>query len=88
MPTKPKSSTKLAAKSISTKKANANEKPPKVKRGDRIIELLNRAEGVSVEELRAEFGTKPHTIRAQISIETRKRGIKTVLDNGRYRTKE
>lgn len=64
------------------------EKAPKakrVKRGDRIIEMMRRPEGVSLAELVAEFETKPHTCRAQISVETRKRGLKAVCLKGRYR---
>ena len=65
-------------------KAPKAEKPTKTKRGDRIIELMRRPEGVSIYELVAEFGTKPHTCRAQISVETRKRGLKAILIEGRY----
>lgn len=68
---------------MATKKTQRPE--TRVKRGDRIVELKSRKNGVSIDELVAEFGNKPHTTRAQISVEVRKRGIAYKLEDGRYR---
>lgn len=58
---------------------------PKVRKADQLIELLSRPGGASMDELVAHFGTQPHSIRAMISITTRERGMKSVLESGRYR---
>ena len=71
---------KLATKAQPRKGAKT---PPKA---DRLIQMLRRAKGASIEELVAEFGTLPHSIRAQISIQKRKRGLNVELTGGRYRT--
>lgn len=60
------------------------EKPSKPKRGDRIIELMAREGGVSIAELQKEFGSQPHTCRAQISVSARSAGFKPILVGGRY----
>lgn len=82
--------TKPARAKRPAKAAPAKAKPSKatkgkrITRGARLLELLARPEGVSIEELQKEFGTKVHTIRAQISVETRKAGVKVTLADGRY----
>src|SRR5690606_24230884 len=50
-----------------------------------LIEMLLRPAGASMEELQEALGTQQHSIRAAISVETRKRGLRAVLENGRYR---
>lgn len=59
-------------------------RPTKVRRGDRLMELMSRDIGVSIAELMGEFNVLEHTARAYISIETRKRGVKPVLKDKRY----
>jgi len=44
-------------------------------RGDEVIDLLRRPGGATVEEMVGLSGVKPHTLRATISVETRKRGL-------------
>jgi hypothetical protein len=72
---------KAAAKK--TAKPNA-DKPKKVTRAETIMTMMARKEGVSIAELQAIFKTEAHTVRAQISVESRKAGIKPVLKDGRY----
>ena len=62
----------------------SGDKPKKVKRPDRLMELISRDIGVSIPELMGEFGILPHTARAYISVVTRARGAKAVLQHGRY----
>jgi hypothetical protein len=88
MTTKQEPLPKTASKSAQAEKAPTTSRAKKVKRGDRIIALLQPPKGVAIEELIAEFGTKLHTIRAQIWIETRKRSIKAVVKEGRYKVAE
>lgn len=60
------------------------EQPAKVKRGDRLMELMGRDVGVSIAELMGEFGVLEHTARAYVSVATRKHGVKPVLKDKRY----
>jgi len=69
----------------SRKPAPRAAKPPKVRWGDRLWPMLTRPEGVSIAEIMEAFKILPHTSRAYISVETRKRGKKAVLRDGRYR---
>jgi len=66
-----------------TRKAKA-DKPTKVKRGDRLMELLQRDIGVSIAEVMGEFNVLPHTARAYLSVVPRARETKAVLRDGRY----
>jgi len=59
-------------------------KTPKIRKPDLLMQLLQRPNGASMEELIGEMGILPHSIRAQISITTRDRGVKAVLESGRY----
>lgn len=55
-------------------------------RGDEVVELLRRKNGATIEEMVTRFGVQPHTLRAVISVETRKRGLKVERpEQGRYR---
>ena len=62
----------------------SDDKPKKVKRPDRLMELIGRDIGVSIPELMGEFDILPHTARAYISVVTRARDAKAVLQDGRY----
>lgn len=53
-------------------------------RGDMLMEMLERHTGASIGEVVAAFGILPHSARALISVETRKRGRKAVRADGRY----
>jgi hypothetical protein len=48
-------------------------------RGDEVVELLRRKDGATIEEMVKRFGLLPHSIRAIISVESRKRGLKVEL---------
>ena len=52
----------------------SGDKPKKVKRPDRLMELISRDIGVSIPELMGEFGILPHTARAYISAGTGREG--------------
>ena len=48
-------------------------------RGDEVVKLLRRKNGATVEEMTRRFGLLPHSIRAIISVEARKRKLKVEL---------
>ena len=55
-------------------------------RGDEVVELLRRKNGATIAEMVARFGLQPHSLRAVISVETRKRGLMVELvDRAHYR---
>ena len=58
--------------------------PAPFSKTDTLIALLQRPNGVSLEELITTFGTQPHSIRAQVSVATRKRGLKVHCKKGHY----
>lgn len=61
----------------STKPAPKPVKGPT--RGDEVIELLQRKNGATIAEMVTRFGIQPHSLRAIISVESRKRGLKVEL---------
>jgi hypothetical protein len=55
-------------------------------RADEVVELLRRKNGATIEEMVKRFGIQPHSIRAIISVESRKRGLKVeMLGKAHYR---
>lgn len=48
-------------------------------RGDEVVELLRRKNGATIAEMVTRFGLQPHSLRAVISVESRKRGLKVEL---------
>ncbi len=65
---------------VSTTKAPKAAKPAKAQtRGDELVELLSRKDGVTIAELMKRWGVQAHSARAVISIETRKRGLAVEL---------
>jgi hypothetical protein len=70
-----------------TRAAKAATKPAKrPTRGDEVVELLRRKNGATIAEMVARFGLQPHSLRAVISVESRKRGLKVERPHpGRYR---
>ncbi|MFN4274103.1 MAG: hypothetical protein ACK4F5_14935 [Aliihoeflea sp.] len=66
--------------------SEASERSPKLgSSAARIIEMLQRPGGVSVEEVMAELGCAQVSVRALISINSRRIGAKVILADGRYR---
>jgi len=61
-------------------KAPAEPKPKRPTRYDRVAEMLQRAEGVTIAQMMAEFGILPHTARAMISIGKRRAGLTVAYD--------
>lgn len=83
---KPKRNAKSASETMSTRKRKpAEPKAPRKTNGERLAEMAARPEGFTIEEVIETFGILPHTARALISIELRKkRGINIVGKKGRY----
>jgi hypothetical protein len=54
-------------------------------RGDQVVEQLRRRNGATIAEMVTQFGLLPHSLRAIISVESRRRGLKVELVGGRYR---
>lgn len=67
--------------------AKPTTKPAKRQtRGDEVVELLSRKNGATIAEMSTRFGLQPHTLRAIISVESRKRGLTVQRpEQGRYR---
>ena len=77
--------TKPEAKPARKPKAPAEPKAPCKTNGERLAEMAARPEGFTLAEVIETFGILPHTARALISIELRKkRGINIVGKKGRY----
>ena len=53
--------------------------PKRPTRGDEVVELLRRKNGATIEEMTKRFGLLPHSVRAIISVESRKRGLRVEL---------
>jgi hypothetical protein len=60
------------------------QRPPAKK--DRLVELLRRENGTTIEELMVEFGWQAHTVRGAISIAAKRLGVTAErIEQGRYR---
>lgn len=66
-----------AAKRVATKPSAKAAKRPT--RGDEVVKLLCRKSGATIEEMVTRLGLLPHSLRAIISVESRKRGLKVEL---------
>lgn len=53
-------------------------------KADQLVAMLQRPQGASIAELVEAFGIQPHSATARISVETRRRGLKAKLADGRY----
>lgn len=76
------------AKSATTKKTSKAEKPARVTNGEKMAELAAQPDGFTLDDVIAKLGVQPHTARAMVSVELRKkRNLTVVLDReaGRYR---
>jgi hypothetical protein len=90
---------KAAAKAKPAKPAKAKEakarkpktepkKPtaPRITNGERVAKLAEQPAGFTVEDITKMLGIQPHTARALISIELRKRrGLNLVCSKGQYK---
>ncbi|MFN4273939.1 MAG: DUF3489 domain-containing protein [Aliihoeflea sp.] len=66
--------------------AQASERSPKPgSSAARVIEMLQRPGGASVEEMMTALGCKRVSVRALVSIQSRRIGAKVTLADGRYR---
>ncbi|RIK86604.1 MAG: hypothetical protein DCC69_06580 [Hyphomicrobiales bacterium] len=71
---------KAKAKQARKPKAPAEPKPKRPTRYDRVAEMLQRPEGVTIAQMTAEFGILAHTARAMISIGKRRAGLTVAYD--------
>jgi hypothetical protein len=88
-PAKPAS----ASKPTKTTKVRKPKKPaepkqpkaPRITNGERLAKLAEQPEGFSLDDVTTMLGIQPHTARALISVELRKkRGINIVSKGGHY----
>lgn len=73
----PKASKPGKAPRARAKPATEPTRPPT--RGDEVVELLQRKNGATIAEMVTRFGLQPHSLRAIISVESRKRRLKVEL---------
>jgi hypothetical protein len=83
------SSEQEVAPTYGSTKAVGNTLPPNVTAGrggkvDLLLAMVAREEGASLDELVVALGNLAHSIRASISVESRKRGLKIECVNSRY----
>lgn len=74
-------------KSSTTKPTTDSAKPKRQTVGERLLAMLQRRNGATLDEITEAFGIQPHTARAVISVEIRKkRRLEVTLDRqtGRY----
>jgi hypothetical protein len=72
-------------KARSRTRSRAKKHRPPAKK-DRLVELLRREDGATIEELMAEFGWQAHTVRGAISIAAKRLGVTAErVEKGRYR---
>lgn len=77
-----------APKAAASAPAPKPEKPARITNGDKMAALAAQPNGFSLDDVIAKLGVQPHTARAMISVELRKkRNLIVVLDReaGRYR---
>ena len=94
MPGKSLSKSRLSPRSAkpvgskpAAKRHNAPKKPSRAAkatkagptRGEQVLVLLRRPEGATIAEMVKLFGLQPHSVRAVISVKSRKQGVKVEL---------
>lgn len=90
-PAKPVAKAPRARKGTKPSKGASRTKPAtkpakRRTRGDEVVDLLRRKNGASIAEMVTRFALQPHSLRAIISVESRKRGLKVERpEQGRYR---
>lgn len=77
---------KPEAKRTRKPKPKGEAKPPRATNGERLAKLAEKPDGFTIEDITTMLGVLPHTARALISVELRKkRGLNIVTSEGRYR---
>jgi len=79
----PKPTRKPAAKKAKAKPAKRIKKPdqPRTFKKDRLVEMLRRPEGATIEEIIKAFGILPHSSRAMISVSAKRLGVEATRDD-------
>jgi hypothetical protein len=86
-PIEPKAKPMSKGKPSPTKPNADSTKPKRHTVGERLLVMLQRRNGATLDEITEAFGVQPHSARAIISVEIRKkRGLEVTLDRatGRY----
>jgi hypothetical protein len=63
---------------------SSDASPPRVRKIDRLMAMVARPGGAALTEIAEAMGVLPHTARAQISVEGRKRGLRVICEKGTY----
>lgn len=72
---------KPAAKKAKAKPAAKKPGQPGTLKKDRLIEMLRRPEGATIEEITEAFGILPHSARAMISVTAKRLGVEATRDD-------
>ncbi len=67
--------------------AKGETKPKRPAQGERVIEMMKRADGATTQQIMDELGILAHSARALISVHSRRAGLKAHLDHqtGQYK---
>jgi hypothetical protein len=76
----PKSTRKPAARKPKVKRVKKPDQPRTLKK-DRLVEMLRRPEGATIEEITEAFGILPHSARAMISVTAKRLGVEATRDD-------
>lgn len=86
-PVEPKGKSTRKGKASTAKTGTDSTKPKRQTVGERLLAMLQLRNGATLDEITEAFGVQPHSARAIISVEIRKkRGLDVTLDRatGRY----
>lgn len=61
------------------------KRPPRSDKVDRLVKLLGRRRGVTLDEASEALGIQPHSVRSLISRRVRHGGYRVAVKDGRYR---
>jgi hypothetical protein len=80
---RPEADQEPAAKKAKAKPAARVKKPdqPRTLKKDRLVEMLRKPEGATIEEITEAFGILPHRARATISVTARRLGVEATRDD-------
>jgi hypothetical protein len=76
----PKPTRKPAARKSKVKRVKKPDQPRTLKK-DRLVEMLRRPEGATIEEITEAFKILPHSARAMISVTAKRLGVEATRDD-------